>query len=666
MSSLAVQVGEWVRVGERRGKIIRVPSMQEVHLRDDRGDFFTASPDQLMPDSQDRAQPSQGSASGHPIDSAAHEKAMAGAEERLAIIKPLLHLGPMRTREDVERVAQEAGVHAATLYRWLGQYLAADSVHGLLNRPRARTKLIGREPEALMDAVIERHYLTLNRPTLQSAYERLKVEFSRANAGRMAGVDELATPSYSTFRRRVYELDERKRVARRFGAKAAEALEPIKGHYPGATYPLAVVQIDHTPMDVILVDSIHRLPIGRPWLTLVMDVFSRVVLGFGLSFDSPSVYGTGMALAHAILPKETWLSRHQETLEEVLKPIVEGGQVEPRAWEDAPMLRWDCYGKPVLLKMDNAKEFRSKALERALLARGAAREFRMAGKPKYGAHVERLLGTVAREVRTLPGTTLSNVRDRGEYDSEGNAVMTLQALETWLTAYIVGVYHRRVHDALGTTPVDAWEAGLLEGTPDHPPTGLPDRIQGDAAARLRMDLLPFFEATVQPYGIRHLGVTYTGQVLRSRVRERKPGRLRQSRKFQVSYDPRDISKVYFLDPDVDRYFELHARQPNFPTISLWELKATRRYAQKHALRIENERDIIAAYRAMTRLVEAEEANTKQARARVEKKRQHARAPKVEGAVPAKPISARKPALDIFADLDDIQPFDEIEVAPKKG
>ncbi|AFD27804.1 TniA transposase (plasmid) [Deinococcus gobiensis I-0] len=591
---------------------------------------------------------------------------MSKAEDRLAVLEPLLRLGPRRTREDVERAAEESGVHFTTLYRWLRHYEAAESLNGLVRRPRTSKPRLHRDAEQLMDGVIERHYLVMNRPSLRSVYERLKVEFGRANATREGGAPELEVPSFSTFRRRVYALDERKRVARRYGPRAADALEPIQGHYPGATYPLAVVQVDHTPLDIILVDSIHRLPVGRAILTLVMDVFSRVVLGFSIAFDKPSAFGTGMALAHAILPKEQWISRHQEALDAALQPGAStdaGGRERPQ--EAAPELRWDCYGKPVKLKMDNAREFRGKTLERALMAHGIDREFRPVTKPHYGAHVERLLGTLAREIHTLPGTTFSNVRERGDYDSEGEAVMTIEVFETWLTAYIVGVYHRRVHDALGMTPLDAWEEGLLEGTEQHPATGLPDRIQGDAAQRLRMDLLPYFEATVQPYGIRHMGVTYYSPILRSRVREPQPGRRRESRKFQVSYDPRDISKVYFLDPELDRYYEVHARQPNFPSMSIWELRATRKYAQQHAMRMENERDIIAAFRAMTRLVEVEQAATKQARARVERKRQHSRGEKPQGAVPAKPPSERRPALNIFDSLEDIQPFDEIEVVPKK-
>jgi transposase InsO family protein len=70
---------------------------------------------------------------------------------------------------------------------------------------------------------------------------------------------------------------------------------------------LELFQIDHTPIDVILVDEIDRRPIGRPWLTLVSDVATRMIAGYYLSFDHPSSTSVALALSHAVLPKEKYL-----------------------------------------------------------------------------------------------------------------------------------------------------------------------------------------------------------------------------------------------------------------------------------------------------------------------------------------------------------------------
>lgn len=644
MSRLQLTVGKWVLYGQRRCQIVSIPNLQTVQLRDEQGERLSAAPDQLR--SAEDVQRPIGTASGHPLDSPGHHKAMAAAERKLAIIEPLLRLGPARTREDVEAVAAASGVHFTTLYRWIRRYEGEESLNALVAQPRDRSKRQPEEAEELMAQIIDRYYLTRNRPSAQSAYERVKVEFARVNKTRPD--DPLRVPSLATFKRRISTTDQYQRVSRRYGPRATQALEPLKGHYPGADFPLAVAQVDHTPVDLILVDAVHRLPVGRPWLTLVMDVYSRVVLGFALSFDSPSAFGTGIALAHAILPKEGWMSRHREALQAA------AGQTETLSRYD-----WPCWGKPAVLHMDNAREFRGKTLERALQLHGIARKFRPAKTPQYGGHIERLLGTLAGEIRTLPGATFSNPTERGSYDSEGQAVMTVEAFENWLTAYITGVYHQRVHQALGTSPIDVWERGLLDGTPGHPPTDLPERLQGDAADRLRLDLLPYFEATVQTYGIRHLGVTYMAPALRTRVKQRAAGG-RGTRKFQVSYDPRDMSVVYFLDPDLDRYLEVPVRQPDFPAMSLWELRASREYAKKHRLKLENESDIVAAFAAMDRLVEKEKVKSKQRRQEAEKKRQRAKAPEPAGVLPADPPPL-PPTFDIKRALEGIDLLEGVEV-----
>jgi putative transposase len=97
-------------------------------------------------------------------------------------------------------------------------------------------------------------------------------------------------------------------VYRRQGKRTAQQqFDPKPGKTPGATFPLSKVQVDHTILDIMLVDEITRQPFKRPWITLLIDVFSRVILGFYISFDAPGAYGTGRAIANAILPKDKFL-----------------------------------------------------------------------------------------------------------------------------------------------------------------------------------------------------------------------------------------------------------------------------------------------------------------------------------------------------------------------
>jgi putative transposase len=97
-------------------------------------------------------------------------------------------------------------------------------------------------------------------------------------------------------------------VSRREGRKAArDRFAPTIGSLE-ATWPLSLVQIDHTLVDVIVVDSVSRAAIQRPWLTLAIDVYSRCVAGFHLSLEPPSATSVALCLSHAVLSKQSWLA----------------------------------------------------------------------------------------------------------------------------------------------------------------------------------------------------------------------------------------------------------------------------------------------------------------------------------------------------------------------
>lgn len=124
----------------------------------------------------------------------------------------------------------------------------------------------------------------------------------------------LRPPSIKALRARVSARSLRERAAARDGAEAAgNRFRQVHGGLR-TERPLQIVQIDHTKVDIMLVDDITRACIGRPWLTLVLDVHTRLVAGLYLSLDPPSAAGTGLAVAHAILPKTKWLADRGVTL----------------------------------------------------------------------------------------------------------------------------------------------------------------------------------------------------------------------------------------------------------------------------------------------------------------------------------------------------------------
>ena len=96
------------------------------------------------------------------------------------------------------------------------------------------------------------------------------------------------------------------------------------------------------------------------------------------------------------------------------------------------------------------------------------------GEPRFGGHIERLIGTQMGRLHLLPGTTFSNEQELGEYDSKRHAALTLRELERYIALDIVGSYHQSIHGTLGR-PADC---GLARARGGEIPLRLPqDRMR---------------------------------------------------------------------------------------------------------------------------------------------------------------------------------------------
>ena len=550
------------------------------------------------------------------------------AQATFEIIKPLLNK-PDRTKADVIERADECDVHYGSIYRWIRQYESMGRVSAFLRQTRKDYGkiLLSADVEAIVKDVIETKYLTQQRWSVAKIWREIE---------KICAKKKLTPPHVNTVRQRIKRLDPYRATKAREGTKAAEAAKLLfQGKFPGADVPLAVVQVDHTPVDIILVDDIHRQPIGRPWLTLLIDVFSRMVLGYYISFDPPGNLSLGLALAHAILPKETGL----------IKLDIDG--------------KWPCWGLPRTIHADNAKEFRGEMLRRACQEHGINLEWRPVAKPRYGAHIERLLGTLNEEIHGLAGTTFSNPKERGEYDSDGHAAMSLHEFEQWFAHLCVDIYHQRTHSALGVPPVAKWQEGIL-GTRKKPGIGLPERITDEL--RLKLDLMPFDTRTVQHYGIIWDHVEYQHDVLRRWVNELDPDDAKRKRKFLCRRDPRDISVIWFYDPEIRQYYAIPYRNTSHPAISIWELRAAEKRALEEQPKVAIDEDrIFSAYEKMRSIEENAKRLTKKVRRDTERKRigvakakDHVRRQPPEPVETASVVPSPRRDLKPFDDMDDLQ------------
>jgi putative transposase len=466
------------------------------------------------------------------------------AQRRFDIIKPLLDETVPRTRGSATDVARVGGCSVATVFRWLQAYRESGQMSALV------PSRAGRKPGVVMlNDVVEQ--------IVQSAIDDIFLDKQRHSAAevietvqRRCRLAKIDPPHPNTIRSRISVIPARIKMKRRgFREQAKNTFTPIRSAYGDAKHPFDVVQIDHTPCDVIVVDEVHRQPIGRPYITLAIDVYSRMIAGLYISLEPPSSTSVGLCAALAMCSKREYLA----TLG------VEGN--------------WPVFGKIGTLHCDNANEFGGDVIERGCQECGTILQFRPVKVPKYGGHIERLMGTMAGRLHKLPGTTFSNTRDRREYDSEANAALTLKELERWLVEFFVNVYHQKVHEGISMPPIRKWNLGLAG---DEHTVGTGSRAMPTDPTRITLDFMPIFQRTVQQYGIEIDQINYYDPVLDVHINSTESGNSKTKRKFIIRRDPRDISKVYFFDPIDNRYCIIPYRNIGHPAISAWELIEVRR------------------------------------------------------------------------------------------
>jgi putative transposase len=319
----------------------------------------------------------------------------------------------------VADAARELGLSNRRIYGLLDAFREKPVTASLLPRtpgPKHGDRRLDAKIDAQIEAAINEIYLKREQPTFQIVFREV------ARNCRTAGLEP---PSMKALRARVSARSLRERMTAREGAKTAGDSFRLVNVGLRTERPLQVVQIDHTKVDIMLVDDITRACIGRPWLTLVLDVHTRVVLGLYLSLEAPSATSAALAVAHAVLPKTEWLA------------------------DRSIGLAWSAQGLPEIIHVDNGREFHSRAFERGCQQHGIRIQYRPPATPRFGGHIERLMGTLMGRVHALPGSTSSNVVARGTYDAEARAVLTFREFEHILALEVLGPYHNEIHSALG-------------------------------------------------------------------------------------------------------------------------------------------------------------------------------------------------------------------------
>lgn len=448
------------------------------------------------------------------------------ARTRAEVISPLARLGVVG-HHAADEAARALGISRRQVYTLIrkarqGSGLVTDLAPGRSSGGKGKGRL-PEQVECIIRDQLQKRYLTKQKRSLAAIHKDVALACKAQN---------LRVPARNTVALRIANLHPVKVARSRGGSDAARNLQGVGGIPPQIAAPLEQVQIDHTVIDLIVVDEKDRQPIGRPYLTLAIDVFTRCVLGMVVTLESPSAVSAGLCIAHTVCDKRPWL---------------EGLGVE---------MDWPMSGKPRQLYLDNAAEFKSEALRRGCEQHGISLAYRPPGQPHYGGIVERIIGTSMQMIHNeLPGTTFSNPGQRGKYPSEAMATLTLRELEKWFTL-AVGAYHGTVHSGLLQPPAAYWAEAVAR-------EGVPPVITRSRA--FLVDFLPVIRRTLTRTGFVIDHIHYYADAL-------KPWIARRTHlpTFILRRDPRDISRIWVLEPEGQHYLEVPYRTLSHPAITLWE------------------------------------------------------------------------------------------------
>ncbi|MEX0295680.1 Mu transposase C-terminal domain-containing protein [Pseudomonas putida] len=548
----------------------------------------------------------------------------ATAQKRYSIISPLLGIEG-QSRSVVEQHAQAAGVDPVTVYRWLRRYKEQGEITALIPIKRGWSKgrpRIPGEVERVIGETLKEFYLTEQKPNAKATHEEVR---------RRCKALKLRAPNITTVQARIRKIPDHIRLRKRGDKElAGNKYDPRPGGLY-TEYPLQIVQIDHTPMDVILVDDVHRRPIGRPWLTLAIDVYTRMITGYYFSMDAPSAVSVAMCVVHSILPKEQWLALHNV---------------------DA---KWPVWGKMGTLHSDNGADFRSHSLIQSCILHEIKREFRPKKNPHWGGHIERLMGTFAGMAKRDRGATFSNPGERSEYNSEAKATYTFAEYEERLVKNII-LYNNKYHEELDCAPIKKWDTAFFGDKETNPQLPLPPRVSDPWAFQL--DFLPSSRRTIRPDGV-EMDAMYYAEALRPYVGAIDPA-TKNPRKFLFRRDPRDVNRIWFYDPGLREYFEIPILRGRYAGVTVSEYVAAKKKAKQMG-RDAIDHDLIERLIEENRQQEIEAAaRTKEARKNTQKRTNNAKQTTPAKPKPDLPSPPPKP-VDVpgLLSIDDVDTFGDV-------
>jgi len=415
-----------------------------------------------------------------------------------------------------------------TLARWYKSYQSAEgNILSLIPKHhRKGNRNTYSDTDKFYEMALNR-YLTKERLSVAAVYRYYKDLIILENDSVIS--KPLKTLTYKAFSNRIKSLPQYDVMVARFGKRLADIeFEKVESHKLPLR-PLERVEIDHTPLDIILLDDEKLVPLGRANLTLLIDVFSRCILGFHIGFRSPGYIAVMHAIRQAMSPKEGIIGRY---------PSIEND--------------WPCHGKIGTLVVDNGCEFWSNSLDSACSQVVTNIQFNKIERPWHKPFVEGMFKNINNGfTKSIPGKTFSNPIEKADYDPKKYASIRFSTFVEQFHKWVVDVYHKEPDSRFRYIPYDLWREGE--------DLGLVHKLDNQEVEDLKVILGIYAERTLRKGGISYENIRYDSEELAS---YRKQMGRRESRKVKVKINPEDISEIYVFIDGINNYISVPSANPS--------------------------------------------------------------------------------------------------------
>ncbi|WP_137806984.1 DDE-type integrase/transposase/recombinase [Pseudomonas sp. G(2018)] len=313
-----------------------------------------------------------------------------------------------------------------TVYEWVKAYRhAGGNPIALVKGTRSKQRRLDIQPHVVRDAIdywVRELYLTDLPSSITEVTDAITCSLEDINSKRPT-IDQLHVPSSITIYRIIKEYDKYEKDLLQKGQRHALKKQKWSRKTEQPERLLERIECDTQVMDLFVVDENGKV-IGRPYLTVLLEVRSRYIIGYDISLNPPCIEKTLRALKRSLRSDR------------------------------------DHTGLGQTYIMDNGSEFAVSKLGYIMHLLGSEIVYCEPYAPDQKPHVERWFKTQNIQfVHHLSGTTFSNPEERGDYPSEKKAVYKIEELNTQFEKFLA-IYHHAFHRSLNDSPHNTWEKNL--------------------------------------------------------------------------------------------------------------------------------------------------------------------------------------------------------------